>query len=74
MTAPIAFAAIGLFVVGVCTGIIGVVSIAIHREDKRLTLASAATSHVEGAGRRLTGVHVQAPRRIAVADQETVPL
>jgi hypothetical protein len=74
MTALIAFTAIGLFVAGACTGIIGVVSVAIHREDKHLTLASAATSHVERAGRRLTGVHVRAPRRRAVADQETAPI
>ena len=74
MTALIAFTAIGLFAGGACTGIIGVVSVAIRREDKHLTLTSEATGHVNRAGRWLTGVHVRAPRRSAAADQETVPI
>jgi hypothetical protein len=48
---------------GACTGIIGVVSLAIHREDKHLTLTSEATSHVTRAGRWLNGVGVRAPHR-----------
>ncbi len=73
MTALIAFAAVGLFAAGACTGIIGVVSVAIRREDKHLTLTREATGHVTRAGRRLTGVHVRAPRHSAAADQETAP-
>ena len=48
MTAQIVSAAIALFAAGVCAGIIGVVRLAIRREDKHLTL---------------TGVGVRAPRR-----------
>ena len=73
MTTLTAFAAIALFAAGACTGIIGVVSVAIRREDKHLTLTSEATGHVNRAGRWLTGAHVRAPRRSAVADQQTVP-
>jgi hypothetical protein len=71
MTALIAFAAIGLFAAGAGTGIIGVVSVAIRREDKHLTLTTEATDNVTRAGRWLTGVRVRAPRHSAAADQET---
>jgi len=62
MTSPIALAALGLFVAGMVTGIIGIVSVAIHREEKRLTLTSAATDPVTRAGRLLNGVYVRAAR------------
>jgi len=66
MTAMTAFAAIGLFTAGVCAGILGVVSIAIHLEDKHLTLTREATGLVTRAVRWLTGVHViRAPLRSA---------
>ena len=66
MTALIAFAAVGLFAAGACTGILGVVSIAIHLEDKHLTLTRGATGFVTRAGRWLNGVHViWDPRRAA---------
>ena len=58
MTAPIAFAAIGLFAAGACSGIIGVISVAIHREDRHLTLTGEPTSPVTRAGRWLTGTHL----------------
>ncbi len=56
MTALIA-SAISLFAAGACTGIIAVVSLAIQREDKHLTLTSEATSTITRAGRLLTGAH-----------------
>jgi hypothetical protein len=63
MTTLIPSAALCLFAVGACTGIIGVVSLAIHREEKHLTLTSEATSHLTRAGRLLNGVGVRAPHR-----------
>ena len=71
MTALIAFTALGLFTAGVVAGIIGLVSVAIHREEKDLTLTSGATGHVTRAGRRLTGVGVRAPHGPAAAGRET---
>ncbi len=63
MASLIALAAIGLFVAGVIAGIIAVVSVAIHREEKNLTLTSAVTDPVTQAGRWVNGMHVRAPRR-----------
>ena len=45
-----ALAAIALFIAGAATGIIGVVCVAIRREDKNLTLTSQATDNVTRAG------------------------
>jgi hypothetical protein len=61
MAALIALAAVGLFAAGVFAGIIGVVSVAIRREDRNLTLTSKATDNVTRAGRWLNGVYVRAP-------------
>lgn len=63
MASLIVPAAIGLFVAGMIAGIIGMVSVAIHREEKNLTLTSAATDPVTQAGRWVNGMHVRAPRR-----------
>jgi hypothetical protein len=63
MALLIALAAIGLFAAGVIAGIVGVVSVAIRREEKNLTLTSEATDPVTRTGRRLNGVYVRAPRR-----------
>jgi hypothetical protein len=63
MTTLIASAALCLFAAGACTVIIGVVSLAIRREDKHLTLTSEATSHVTRPGRWPNGVGVRAPHR-----------
>ena len=57
---PIGLAAIGLFVAGV----IGVVSVAIRREEKNLTLTSEVTDPATRAGRQLNGVYVRAPRTV----------
>ncbi len=73
MAALIAVAAIGLFA-GVVAGIIGVVSMAIRREEKNHTLTSEATDNLTRAGRWLNGVYVRAPRRTAAADRETTPV
>ena len=59
MATLIALAAIALFIAGAATGIIGVVCVAIRREDRNLTLTSQATDNVTRAGRWLNGVHVR---------------
>ena len=71
MAALIAFAAIGLFAAGVFAGIIGLVTVAIRREERNLTLTSEATDSVTRAGRWLNGVYVRAPHRTAAADRVT---
>ena len=63
MAPLIALAEIILFAAGVVAGIVGVVSVAIRREEKNLTLTSGATDPVTRAGRWVNGVGVRAPRR-----------
>jgi hypothetical protein len=70
MAALIALAALAVFAAGVTTGIIGVVSLAIHREEHHLTLTSEAPDHLTRTGRRLNGVYVRAPRRTPAAGQQ----
>jgi hypothetical protein len=62
--------AVGLCAAGVLAGIVGMVSLAIRREEKHLTLTGAATGTVVRLGRRLNGVYVRAPRRTAAADRQ----
>jgi hypothetical protein len=71
MAALIALAAIGLFATGIFAGIIGVVSVAIRREERNFTLTSEATDGVSRAGRWLNGVYVRTPHSAAAADRET---
>ena len=63
MATLIALVAIGLFASGAIAGIVGVVSVAIRREERKFTLTSEATDPVTRTGRRLNGVYVRAPRR-----------
>jgi hypothetical protein len=58
MAVPIALAAISLFAAAVFAGLIGVVSVAIRKEDKNLTLTGQASGTLTRVGRRLTGAHV----------------
>ena len=67
MAALIALSARGPFAAGAFAGIIGVVSVAIHREEKNLTLISWATDTVTRVRRWLNGAHVRAPRHTAAA-------
>jgi hypothetical protein len=71
MATLIALAAVGLFAAGVIAGIVGVVSVAIRREERNLTLASEAPDNVTRAGRWLNGVYVRAPLRAAAAGRQT---
>jgi hypothetical protein len=70
----IALAAISLFIAGGITGIVAVVSVAIHREERSLTLTREATDNVTRAGRWLNGVGVRAPLRAGTADPEATCL
>jgi hypothetical protein len=71
MAVLIALAAVGLGAAGVSAGLVGIVSVAIRREEKNLTLTSLATGKVVRLGRRLNGVYVRVPRRTAAADRQT---
>jgi hypothetical protein len=61
MVALIALLAVCLLAGGVAAGIIGVVAVAIRREERNLTLTSAAPGPVASAARWLNGLYVQAP-------------
>ena len=69
MVALIALAALGVFTAGVTAGILGVVTLAIHREETDRTLTSQAPDHITQAARRLNGVHVRFPRRTSAEPQ-----
>ncbi|HEY6313026.1 MAG TPA: hypothetical protein VIY52_19790 [Streptosporangiaceae bacterium] len=58
MTVPVALTAISLFATAVLAGLIGVVSVAIRKEDKNLTLAAKAPDNLTRVARWLTGLHV----------------
>jgi len=60
MAALIALAAICLFAAGVVAGIIGVVAVAVGREERDPALTSQAPDDATCAGRRLTGLYVRA--------------
>lgn len=74
MAALIALVASGLFASGAIAGIVGVVSVAIRREERKFTLTSEAPDNVTRAGRLLNGVYVRAPHRIAAAGRQTTPV
>jgi protein-S-isoprenylcysteine O-methyltransferase Ste14 len=74
MAVPIALTAISLIVAVVSAGLIGVVSMAIRKEEKILTLTTGPTDNLSKVGRRLTGVHVRPPLRITLANRETTPV
>ena len=61
MAVLIALLAVCLFAAGVAAGIIGVVAVAIRREDRNLTLTSDDPGQVASAGRWLNGLYVRAP-------------
>jgi hypothetical protein len=58
MTVLITLTAISLFVVAGLAGLTGVVSVAIRKEDKNLTLATTAPGTLTRVARWLTGLHV----------------
>jgi len=52
--------AVGVFAAGIVAGVIAVVTVAIRREERNLTLTSGPTDTVTQAGRWLNGVGVRA--------------
>lgn len=63
MAVLIALVAFGLFTAGVTVGVIGIVCVAVRREDRLLTLTREPANNVALAGRWLNGVGVRAPGR-----------
>ena len=72
MAALIALAVIAVLAAGAFAGIVGMVSIAIHREEKNHTLRAEATGTVMRVGRWLNGVHIHAPRGKAADREKTL--
>ncbi len=66
MAPLIALAAIILFAAGVTAGIVGVVTVAIRREETNFTLTSEATDRVTQTGRWVNGVGVRVQRHADV--------
>jgi hypothetical protein len=66
MTAAVAVAILVIFAFGVVTGIVILVSVASHREDKRLRLSREAPDRTTLAGRYLTSLYVRRPGDDAV--------
>jgi hypothetical protein len=54
-------AVIALLVTGVVIGVIAVVSLGIHREERALSLTGGTRDPVARGARRLTGVYVRTP-------------
>ena len=71
MTILIVLAAVSLFAAGAAAGIIGVATLAIHMEEKHLTLTGEASGSFTRTGRWLNGAHVRALDRTARWDQHT---
>lgn len=74
MATLIVLAVIGVFIAGVIFSSIGMVSIAIRREEKNLALTIEASDHLTRAGRWLNGVHVRMPRSTADAGWDKAPV
>jgi hypothetical protein len=56
-----AFAVIALVATGVTIGVIAVVSLGIHREERNLTLTRSTQDRVARGARRLTGLYSRVP-------------
>jgi hypothetical protein len=61
MTAVVVVAIVIIFVFGMIVGIVVLVSVASHREDKRLRLSREAPDQTTLAGRYLTSLYVRRP-------------
>jgi hypothetical protein len=67
MATLIAVAAFGSLLAGAIAAGIGMVSVAIHHEEKNRTLIRDVPGQLTGAARRLNGVYVRAPGQPAGA-------
>ncbi len=65
-----ALVAICLIAASAAAAILALVAVAIHREERHLTLTRPAPGSVTRAGRRLTGLYVRPPRRTATGDRD----
>ena len=70
MATLIVLSAVGVSAAGSFAGIIGLMGVAIHREEKIRTLTSEATGTLIQVGRWVNGVYIRAPHHSA-ADRET---
>ncbi len=61
MTAIVVVAIVIIFIFGMIAGIVILVSVASHREDKRLRLSREAPDRTTLAGRYLTSLYVRQP-------------
>ncbi len=61
MTAVVVLAIVIIFIFGMIAGIVVLVSVASHREDKRLRLSREAPDRTTLAGRYLTALYVRRP-------------
>ena len=61
MTAVVVVAIVIIFIFGMIVGIVILVSVASHREDKRLRLSREAPDRTTLAGRYLTSLYVRRP-------------
>jgi hypothetical protein len=59
MAVPIALAAISLLAAAASAALLGVIGVAIRKEDKNHTLTSQPTGTLNRVARRLTAVHVR---------------
>jgi hypothetical protein len=50
-----------IFITGIVAGAIGLVSVAVHREERIHTLKRPAPDHIARVAQRLTGLYVRAP-------------
>jgi hypothetical protein len=56
MAGVIVTMAVAIFLGGIVTGVIAVIAVAVHREDRRYTLAVEAPDRMSRNARRLTGM------------------
>jgi hypothetical protein len=61
MTAVVVVAIVVIFIIGMIVGIVVLVSVASHREDKRMRLSREAPDRTTLAGRYLTSLYVGRP-------------
>jgi hypothetical protein len=74
-TAFVAIVTCVIFISGAVTGVIGLVSLAVHREERNHTLTGTPPGYMARAARRLNGVHVRIPgsRETTPAGRKWVP-
>ncbi len=59
MAVVVVLIGVAIFLSGIVAGIIGLVAVAVHREERAHTLTGAASDSITRAGRLLTGLYVR---------------